>query len=475
MGLINHNISSANDGLGDQLRTAFENQNTMNAELYDETGQLLKNKSEIKSPIQYYGTQNIFVDYHNGGGYDLTGDIAFADDREGVTGKLWAFYFDSYTGMIRREMPYVGCSPAELGAEVVVTIEGGRVNHFAYVDGFWYVGCGANIYKFNSGITSNPTLLGVISAAGSNGDNVYVANLCFDKDETTGVWHAYYATYNGTAPIIRHATASDPSGAWTIASGAFAVPTSIDPSLNWIRIYKIMKDKQGRLWAVVGAGDRWKGTGEPDGDDGASVWVSPASNYNTLASDWTLIVKPPYFPLGKLPNGSPFVNNAYAPSFLQDGDDWYLYVNTGEYGHERILALSTMAKNENWYNPINTEIYDVPVTGTSTPIEYTKIVAVNGAYKLNVQGYVLNYSGSAQYHAVRISIKNETKSEVISEAFITNGLAPYENKFFTIDAVIYPKYGEELRVYVNYEVGFGQVTPTDSRIRGLSFSLSKIN
>ena len=40
MELINHNISSANDGLGDQLRTAFENQNTMNSELYTETGQL---------------------------------------------------------------------------------------------------------------------------------------------------------------------------------------------------------------------------------------------------------------------------------------------------------------------------------------------------------------------------------------------------------------------------------------------------
>ena len=40
MSLINHNISSANDGLGDQLRTAFGNQNLMNSELYTETGQL---------------------------------------------------------------------------------------------------------------------------------------------------------------------------------------------------------------------------------------------------------------------------------------------------------------------------------------------------------------------------------------------------------------------------------------------------
>ena len=35
MAQINHNISSPNDDLGDQLRTAFGNQNTMNTELYD--------------------------------------------------------------------------------------------------------------------------------------------------------------------------------------------------------------------------------------------------------------------------------------------------------------------------------------------------------------------------------------------------------------------------------------------------------
>ena len=35
MAQINHNISSPNDNLGDQLRTAFGNQNTMNTELYD--------------------------------------------------------------------------------------------------------------------------------------------------------------------------------------------------------------------------------------------------------------------------------------------------------------------------------------------------------------------------------------------------------------------------------------------------------
>jgi hypothetical protein len=34
MGLINHKISSPNDGLGDQLRTGFGNQNLMNTELY---------------------------------------------------------------------------------------------------------------------------------------------------------------------------------------------------------------------------------------------------------------------------------------------------------------------------------------------------------------------------------------------------------------------------------------------------------
>lgn len=35
MALIPHNISLPNDGLGDPLRTAFANQNTMNAELYE--------------------------------------------------------------------------------------------------------------------------------------------------------------------------------------------------------------------------------------------------------------------------------------------------------------------------------------------------------------------------------------------------------------------------------------------------------
>jgi hypothetical protein len=34
MALITHNISTANDGLGDQLRTAFGNQNSMNSEIY---------------------------------------------------------------------------------------------------------------------------------------------------------------------------------------------------------------------------------------------------------------------------------------------------------------------------------------------------------------------------------------------------------------------------------------------------------
>jgi hypothetical protein len=34
MAQINHNIQS-NDGLGDQLRTGFSNQNTMNTELYE--------------------------------------------------------------------------------------------------------------------------------------------------------------------------------------------------------------------------------------------------------------------------------------------------------------------------------------------------------------------------------------------------------------------------------------------------------
>jgi hypothetical protein len=35
MAQINHNISNPNDGLGDQLRTGFSNQNTMNTELYE--------------------------------------------------------------------------------------------------------------------------------------------------------------------------------------------------------------------------------------------------------------------------------------------------------------------------------------------------------------------------------------------------------------------------------------------------------
>jgi len=35
MAKINHNISNPNDGLGDQLRTGFSNQNLMNAELYE--------------------------------------------------------------------------------------------------------------------------------------------------------------------------------------------------------------------------------------------------------------------------------------------------------------------------------------------------------------------------------------------------------------------------------------------------------
>jgi hypothetical protein len=37
MGKITHDISSPNDGLGDVLRQAFENQNAMNTELYDST------------------------------------------------------------------------------------------------------------------------------------------------------------------------------------------------------------------------------------------------------------------------------------------------------------------------------------------------------------------------------------------------------------------------------------------------------
>jgi lysophospholipase L1-like esterase len=40
MALITHNISEANDGLGDQLRTAFGNQNSMNSELYTTTNGL---------------------------------------------------------------------------------------------------------------------------------------------------------------------------------------------------------------------------------------------------------------------------------------------------------------------------------------------------------------------------------------------------------------------------------------------------
>ncbi len=35
MAQINHNISAPNDGLGDQLRTAFGHQNDMNTELYN--------------------------------------------------------------------------------------------------------------------------------------------------------------------------------------------------------------------------------------------------------------------------------------------------------------------------------------------------------------------------------------------------------------------------------------------------------
>jgi hypothetical protein len=35
MAQINHNISIQIDGLGDQLRTGFSNQNTMNTELYE--------------------------------------------------------------------------------------------------------------------------------------------------------------------------------------------------------------------------------------------------------------------------------------------------------------------------------------------------------------------------------------------------------------------------------------------------------
>ena len=35
MAKVNHNISAPNDGLGDQLRSAFGNQNAMNTELYE--------------------------------------------------------------------------------------------------------------------------------------------------------------------------------------------------------------------------------------------------------------------------------------------------------------------------------------------------------------------------------------------------------------------------------------------------------
>ena len=36
MAKITHNISTANDGLGDALRVGFDNQNKMNTELYNQ-------------------------------------------------------------------------------------------------------------------------------------------------------------------------------------------------------------------------------------------------------------------------------------------------------------------------------------------------------------------------------------------------------------------------------------------------------
>ncbi|WP_438498007.1 hypothetical protein [Paenibacillus sp. IHBB 3054] len=454
---------------GDMVR---DMQQTFSTQLADTT-QLLDTKADKetqRSPIQYYGYSQIIADFPGEEGYSLTGDIAFADDREGPTGKLWAFYFNSYIGIVRSHVPFVGCRATDFGAPSVVNI-GGRVNHFVHIDGFWYVGSAGSIYKFNDGIDHDPTLIATLSAAGQHGDQVFVANLCVDKDDTTGTWHAWYATYNGSASGIRHATALSPSGPWTIEAGFWMVPTDIDSSLNWHRIYYVMRDKWGRLWSVAGAGDKWGGSAEPDADDGASVWVSPVGSLSAKPTLWQCLVRPPYFE--QVPLGCPFFNNAYAPAFLQDGDDWYLFVNTGEYGHERIVELRPNM-SASW-NSTYADAPDVHLSSIMQPIERTKAFVRGGVFKVTYDGALLNLSATAQWHSIRIRISNVKTGEVLKEIYLQNGASAYESRYFSLPYILTVQDSLQLQLSAQYEVGAGQVTPSDSRIRGVSLLVEKLS
>lgn len=425
-----------------------------------------------QAPVQYYGLSKVYIDYP-GTAYNVAGDPSFADDRTGATGKLWMFYFQgNTTGLVRREVPYVGCKPSELGAPTyVTTIGSGRVNNFVLVDGIWYCGAGSKIFKFENGIQNEPVLIRQISAVGSNGDQSFVANATINKDKVTGTWYIWYATFDGTNTGIRRATAATADGTYTIEPGFWMTPQNIDASLNWFRVYYIMTDKWGKMWAVAGCGRTWGGVGQPDHDDWAEVWVSPISTFTEKPTQWKRVASPPYF--NEVPYGSPFINNAYAPAFIQEGDEWYLYVNTGVYGTERIVELRPNF-SESWTKK-STDTSDIKLTSVYQKPDAARAFIRDGKFKISIAGALLNNFGSAQWHSVNLQLYDEVTGELFLNQVIQNGAFAWESRAFQFSTVVGATTSKTLRLQCKYSTGSGQVVPTDSRIRGLSLSVEHLN
>lgn len=454
--------------LGEKVRELSGHLDTIETEI------VKINADKQISPIQMYGVSQVYVDYPKTDGYSVANDIAFADDRNGKTGKIWAFYSDSVLGRVRREVPYIGCSSSELGTPYKIeNMFGGLTNSFIYDGNFWIAGAGGNVFTFFDGIDKEPTHISTVSTVGENGDQSFVYNLCVDYDKNNGIWYAWYATFNGSVVGIRRATANSSAGPWNIEPGMWLKPIDIDKSLSWLRVYKILKDKWGRMWAVAGAGRKWGGADWVDKDDGASVWVSPISSFDEKPTKWECVCDFPYF--DKEPYGSPSINNAYAPSFLQNGDDWYLYVNTGLYGHERIVELRPNI-SQSWANISNsTADFIVPVDPWS--VESTRAFIRDGVYKISIEGQMVNNYNTPQWHSVYFKLIDLDTNEILTTSLLQNGSESWESRRFNISSIVNSiKKSRRIVLTAQYSIGDGQVTPNSqtSRLRGVSLSIERL-
>ena len=420
---------------------------------------------EAKSPLQNYYYDEVVVD-HPKGSYKVVGDISFADDREGITGKIWAFYFHGDDGCVRQEVPYVGAPFEEWGERTVVnTIGYARSNNLSYFDGAWHIGAINHVYKFAYGLNEEPILVAESGVVNFNGDTSFVANTTIDKDFETSLVNIWYSTYDGTTSGIRRIRCSnlgDPS-TYIRDTGFFLKPQDIDPSLNWVRIYYTFK-VDGHIYGVAGCGRKWGGPETPDYDNGAEVWMCELNSVGEKPTNWKRVIGVPYFT--DKPRGSNLINNAYAPSFLKnDEGDWILYVNTGFYSEERVVQLKPKS-GDYWKLPN----FEETLTRDGIILKDKDLFLSRGKFRVSVSGNLVSNEDSAKPHIVKIELINKNTGYVIDDCYIQNGNFANENKQFNTEFIVDSNFNDVL----NFKFSYESMNDLDIALKNLSFSITEL-